>query len=701
MYLDGGEVGVTSEFTLPGKPSGASIIRGGKSSTSQPDMDQSAFRSLLASASSTVPRAAPAAGAARVPPGGAGTSRRPRGGGFPFRGRGGATRGGASAAVSGPSYRDRAAERRKVGGDEPLSTLDYQQSKFLGGDLEHTHLVKGVDFALLAKMRRATEAADESALDAAMEAAAGAGAGGDAGMDFEALDALLNSTSVWAEGIVSAALAGAKSVAPMRASTLSFYPGRTVFSFDVNHVFDGVQDRAPPLIILRGEDDAVDESNFAVDALPASLFQEIERVFQEKKGARNARKTQARSRPTAAVAEESAPMTSSAPPLVAALLPTAASTKPDDVAAPIIAPAAAAAAGAVDDGDYDDDIFGGIGDYAAVAATRVSDAVAIAAAAAAVSAATASSDANAVRAAVLAARGRADVIAAHSAAAPSFEGDAVASSPPAIPTRIAAQRAQRVPHHLALDADEIGDADALDEWDALEGTETLAEKKRRLARDAEDAALAASKEAAASRFTARFASNADTRAAYARRSGTIDPLARGGISGGIQDDASGSYGERYDRDAARRDDYTRELVDEDDDAGHVISRDAGAAGEALKPAHGAAPTLTASGRDAFAFAGLQQPTKPRDSAPKRARAAVKLADDSDVTALRSGNLHMLGGDSGVSAGGGFYAGASFDTTWRAGHAGDDDERGGKKVTKKQKFSQEHAAVMKLVEEKKG
>lgn len=73
------------------------------------------------------------------------------------------------------NYRDRAAERRKQGDDptdeSQLSTeellkrtqaeageeLDakqlYEQSKFLGGDVKHTHLVKGLDFALLRKVR--------------------------------------------------------------------------------------------------------------------------------------------------------------------------------------------------------------------------------------------------------------------------------------------------------------------------------------------------------------------------------------------------------------------------------------------------------------------------------------------------------------------------------------------------------------------
>ncbi|KAL4111466.1 hypothetical protein PRIC1_003144 [Phytophthora ramorum] len=57
------------------------------------------------------------------------------------------------------SYRDRAAERRRgdtsdmVDADE-YKHYDTEQSKFLGGDMEHTHLVKGLDYALLAQLKR-------------------------------------------------------------------------------------------------------------------------------------------------------------------------------------------------------------------------------------------------------------------------------------------------------------------------------------------------------------------------------------------------------------------------------------------------------------------------------------------------------------------------------------------------------------------
>jgi IK cytokine len=67
-------------------------------------------------------------------------------------------------------HRDRAEERRRginpdyvnanqlaavlgTGGDVDVSKLSMEESKFLGGDLEHTHLVRGLDYALLQKVR--------------------------------------------------------------------------------------------------------------------------------------------------------------------------------------------------------------------------------------------------------------------------------------------------------------------------------------------------------------------------------------------------------------------------------------------------------------------------------------------------------------------------------------------------------------------
>lgn len=64
--------------------------------------------------------------------------------------------------------RDRAEERRKglnpdyertamsgLPTDEALNpTMSVEETKYLGGDLEHTHLVKGLDYALLQKVSK-------------------------------------------------------------------------------------------------------------------------------------------------------------------------------------------------------------------------------------------------------------------------------------------------------------------------------------------------------------------------------------------------------------------------------------------------------------------------------------------------------------------------------------------------------------------
>ncbi|KAG0180781.1 hypothetical protein DFQ29_010165 [Apophysomyces sp. BC1021] len=83
------------------------------------------------------------------------------------------------------SYRDRAAERRSgqdsevsaeqlLRGSEADETLDakqvYDQSKYLGGDVGHTHLVKGLDFSLLHKVREDLEKKKEKLQQAKLDA---------------------------------------------------------------------------------------------------------------------------------------------------------------------------------------------------------------------------------------------------------------------------------------------------------------------------------------------------------------------------------------------------------------------------------------------------------------------------------------------------------------------------------------------------
>jgi hypothetical protein len=47
--------------------------------------------------------------------------------------------------------------------DQAKAALVREQSKFLGGDVDHTHLVKGLDFSLLRKVRSGIGSVDREA----------------------------------------------------------------------------------------------------------------------------------------------------------------------------------------------------------------------------------------------------------------------------------------------------------------------------------------------------------------------------------------------------------------------------------------------------------------------------------------------------------------------------------------------------------
>jgi uncharacterized membrane protein YgcG len=71
-------------------------------------------------------------------------------------------------------YRDRAKERREdQGGEyeaqmEMVAQLSAEQTQYLGGDMEHTHLVKGLDYSLLKKVRSEVEQSQEMAKTASI-----------------------------------------------------------------------------------------------------------------------------------------------------------------------------------------------------------------------------------------------------------------------------------------------------------------------------------------------------------------------------------------------------------------------------------------------------------------------------------------------------------------------------------------------------
>ena len=99
----------------------------------------------------------------------------------------------ASGGLDDGAYRDRAEERRK--GINPdyedeiarLVHMDAEKTKYLGGDVKHTHLVKGLDYALLQKVKAEMDAKkEEEEREREEEAAGGGGARGGGGAAAEA-----------------------------------------------------------------------------------------------------------------------------------------------------------------------------------------------------------------------------------------------------------------------------------------------------------------------------------------------------------------------------------------------------------------------------------------------------------------------------------------------------------------------------------
>jgi hypothetical protein len=56
--------------------------------------------------------------------------------------------------------------------DGAASRLTYEKSKYLGGDIEHTHLVKGLDYALLEQVKKTETAPTAPAYAAAFSQSA-------------------------------------------------------------------------------------------------------------------------------------------------------------------------------------------------------------------------------------------------------------------------------------------------------------------------------------------------------------------------------------------------------------------------------------------------------------------------------------------------------------------------------------------------
>ncbi|RYG41987.1 hypothetical protein EON68_02440, partial [archaeon] len=195
--------------------------------------------------------------------------------------------------------------------DEALvRATDYEKSKYLGGDLAHTHLVKGLDFALLAKVREEMQEQQDEALDAELQghvskvaAAAEAGDAATADVDAAAVTPQPMSVGMVEHHTAAGAAIFAAAVAAERVLTASRTPsvlpaltpayvvaalegrqregsrwmsGASVYDIVVDA---SLENEVVPILITRSIDDLPPEEPGVTDVLNEQLVQRLARAL--------------------------------------------------------------------------------------------------------------------------------------------------------------------------------------------------------------------------------------------------------------------------------------------------------------------------------------------------------------------------------------------------------------------------------------
>ncbi|EPT25089.1 RED family protein [Toxoplasma gondii ME49] len=169
-------------------------------------------------------------------------------------------------------YKDRAKERRK-GKDElyqqvaeelqEMKERSIEESKYLGGDVEHTHLVKGLDFALLSKVRselekealkkeqsQQEEASEKKTAQKKMKILSPL-----ARRLFDVQFACLHPQQARFADHVKRLEMALVSGQRLRIANAMFQPGRLAYNFEVKSERQKQSVDGPPTFIFRGEDD--------------------------------------------------------------------------------------------------------------------------------------------------------------------------------------------------------------------------------------------------------------------------------------------------------------------------------------------------------------------------------------------------------------------------------------------------------------
>jgi len=265
-----------------------------------------------------------------------------------------------------------------------VADLDIERSKYLGGDTEHTHLVKGLDFALLYKIRR--EAERERGEAKPKPEKAGPGASSEARPSAFARCVLSAALSSHAEALRAEAAASAASVrgragsassnaalrermrrALLSSSTASrFAPRRLTFDLDTGTDVDAPGYTEEAGVTLRGEAECPPPEPGVFASLAPDLMWAVSEVAAAARDGDEAlRKLRRRRRRRER--EEAEAAAAAAPTAGGASTPVAAGPSPASSGAVAASsgggrrPDPTGGAGG-DDDDDDDDVFGDVDD---------------------------------------------------------------------------------------------------------------------------------------------------------------------------------------------------------------------------------------------------------------------------------------------------------------------------------------------------
>ncbi|KNC86415.1 hypothetical protein SARC_01421 [Sphaeroforma arctica JP610] len=163
-------------------------------------------------------------------------------------------------------YRDRAAERRKTEDadvvDDPtqehsnynmfgadgqsatsaeLRNAEIERTRYLGGDVEHTHLVRGLDYALLQKVKSDITQEDEGKGED----------GGDRAAETKGVDAeAVQVKSAMARNLMRTAF----DTTSRYRKNESFRPGRMAYKFTLTSVYGGMENDIPTTLLRSAEE---------------------------------------------------------------------------------------------------------------------------------------------------------------------------------------------------------------------------------------------------------------------------------------------------------------------------------------------------------------------------------------------------------------------------------------------------------------